>query len=262
MKKLFRLLTEAAAAVLMMTAMTVLSVSAYAEDYEFDVSTAKESTGWQQSFVHYTVLGDPSMKDNFNPTWMTEDSEIIITYESSGEYANYPCELIWQTWGDLAEGVKGTWNKVAPYEFDDTTSKFSYQDVVDAYGVSDFSTVYAICVGDRNNVLKVTGMTITNCDIPSEAESEEEAKETEAAETEAEETEAETAAETTEKVTEAKNETEATTAETLPVPQTEDDEEGGVDATMVILIVVVVVVAAAIVVIIILMIKKAKNRYY
>ncbi|MGN0642889.1 MAG: hypothetical protein ACI4JJ_07060 [Huintestinicola sp.] len=259
MKKLFKLLTSAAAAILMMTAVALMSAAASAEDFEFDVSTAKESTGWQQSFVHYTVLGDPSMKDNFNPTWMTEDSEVVVTYTTSGAYNNYPCELIWQTWGDLAEGVNGTWNKVKPYEFDDTTARFSYADIAASYGTTDFSTVYAICVGDTSNVLKVTGMTITNCDIVVVEETEEVTE----AETEAEEEPAETTAATTEKVTEAKTEkAETTTAATLPVPQTEEDDEGGVNPTMIILIVVVAAVAAAIVVIIVLMIKKAKSRYY
>ncbi|MGN0666125.1 MAG: hypothetical protein ACI4KF_06320 [Huintestinicola sp.] len=254
MKKLLQLAASAAAGFVLAA---VLSVTASAEDYEFDVSDAVESSSWGQSVTHYTCLGDTSLVDNFDPTWMTPESEVIIEFETESDAASSaPCELIWQTWGDRPAEVARDWNKIVPYEYDTTHAVFSYDDIVAKYGTDDFSTVYAINVGDTGEKLKVTSMKITNCDIP-EAPAEEETAAEETAE--AETTAKETTARTTEKVTE--KETEAQTeATTLAVPAYEEEDEGS--STMIILIIVIAVVVAAAVVLVVLILKKAKNKYY
>lgn len=295
MKKILNYLSAAAAAAL---TVMLMAVTVFAQDYEFDVSDAKQSNGsWGQSFVHYTALSGEEYAANFNPTWMTSDSEVIVEYTYEGNPSASPVELIWQTWADGPNGLnpdaKGTWNKIAPYEYTDNTAKFSYSDIVAAFGTDNFDTVYAIDVGDSGVKLTVTAMTITNCNIESaseetEAETEAETEEETEAETEAEteeeteaeteeeteaeteeETEAETEAETekvteaetekkTEKVTEAKETTAKPSAAEIAANAPGDDSI----LPIILIIVAVVVVAVIAVVIIVRMIKNNKGKYY
>lgn len=289
MKKLFKTMSAAAVGIL---SCAILAATAYAEDYTFDVSGASESGGkWGQSFICYTALGNEEYSENFNPMWMTSDSEVIVDYTYTGEANGSPVELIWQTWGDGPvkpnPDVTKDWNKIAPYEYTDTEAKFSFSDIAASYGSDNFDTVYAICVGDTGVNLTVTGMKVTNCNITAPVQTEETAAEAETEaqteeETEAETeeaTEAETEAETQEEdedETEETTETEATTAAETTVKETSATEltrpnaaeiaanapNGDSIAPIIIIIVVVVVVAAAAIVIIIMMIKKNKGKYY
>ena len=278
MKKLFRTMCAAAVGIL---SCAMLAVTAYAEDYTFDVSGASESNGkWGQSFTCYTALGNEEFSENFNPMWMTSDSEVIVDYTYKGEANGSPVELIWQTWDDgPAEpnpDVTKNWNKVTPYEYTDTEAKFSFSDIAASYGSDNFDTVYAICVGDTGVNLTVTGMKVTNCNITAPVQTEEAAAEAETEAQTEEETEAETEAETEETT-----ETEATTTAETTVKETTAKETSATELTrpnaaeiaanapkgdsiapIIIIIVVVVVVAAAAVVIIIMMIKKNKGKYY
>lgn len=217
MKKLFRTMSAAAVGIL---SCAMLAVTAYAEDYTFDVSGASESNGkWGQSFTCYTALGNEEFSENFNPMWMTSDSEVIVDYTYKGEANGSPVELIWQTWDDgPAEpnpDVTKNWNKVTPYEYTDTEAKFSFSDIAASYGSDNFDTVYAICVGDTGVNLTVTGMKVTNCNITAPVQTEEAAAEAETEAQTEEETEAETEAETEE----------ATEAETEAETQEEDTED-------------------------------------
>lgn len=274
MKKLFKTMSAAAVGIL---SCAILAATAYAEDYTFDVSGASESGGkWGQSFICYTALGNEEYSENFNPMWMTSDSEVIVDYTYTGEANGSPVELIWQTWGDGPvkpnPDVTKDWNKIAPYEYTDTEAKFSFSDIAASYGSDNFDTVYAICVGDTGVNLTVTGMKVTNCNITAPVQTEETAAE---AETEAQ-TEEENEAETEETT-----ETEATTAAETTVKETTAEETSATELTrpnaaeiaanapngdsiapIIIIIVVVVVVAAAAIVIIIMMIKKNKGKYY
>ena len=148
MKKLFKTMSAAAVGIL---SCAILAATAYAEDYTFDVSGASESGGkWGQSFICYTALGNEEYSENFNPMWMTSDSEVIVDYTYTGEANGSPVELIWQTWGDGPvkpnPDVTKDWNKIAPYEYTDTEAKFSFSDIAASYGSDNFDTVYAICV--------------------------------------------------------------------------------------------------------------------
>ena len=260
MKKLLKAMSAAAVGVL---SCAVLAVAAYAEDYTFDVSGATETNGqWSQSFSYYTALGSEEFAANFNPMWMTSDSEVIVDYTYTGEANGAPVELIWQTWDDgPAEpnpDVTKNWNKVTPYEYTDTEAKFSFSDIAAKYGSDNFDTVYAICVGDTGVNLTVTGMKVTNCNITAPvqteetaAEAETEAQTVEETEAETEEaTEAETEAETqeedaedeaeieeaaveeeTEAETEETTETEATTAAETTVKETTAEETSATELT-------------------------------
>lgn len=248
MNKFLKIFSAAAAGIISAAAM---SVTVCAEDYEFDLSTAVQSNGsWGQSFIYYTANDlQEEHSGNFDPRWLTEDSEVIMEYTYEGEANNSPVELIWQTWeGPVPQNpdIKGTWNKIAPDEYDETSAEFSFDSIVDAYGTDDFEAVYAICVGDTGVKLTLTSMTITNCEIPSSAaaagEDEEEDAETDVEETSVKETEAA-----------------ATTAATTNIADNAPKENGGSVAAV---IVVVVIAAAAAAVGVITVIKKSKGKYY
>lgn len=253
----------ASAAGLFAAAALTLTVSA--EDYIFDVSEAVQTNGdWGQSFVYYTC-NDGNHEGNFDATWITSDSEVLVEYTYEGErYSKPPVEIIWQTWedGPVAPDpdVNRSWNKVAPYEFDETSAKFSFEDIVASYGTDNFATVYAINVGDTGVKLTVTALTITNCDIPGEiSETEEDAEEETETETETEKvTEKETEAAA---VKETASETEAVTTEATTNIADNAPKEGGSGAVAVTVIIIVIVVAAAAVGVY-FMVKNNKGKYY
>ena len=249
MKKLFKTMSAAAVGIL---SCAILAATAYAEDYTFDVSGASESGGkWGQSFICYTALGNEEYSENFNPMWMTSDSEVIVDYTYTGEANGSPVELIWQTWGDGPvkpnPDVTKDWNKIAPYEYTDTEAKFSFSDIAASYGSDNFDTVYAICVGDTGVNLTVTGMKVTNCNITAPVQTEETAAEAETEAQTEEATEAETEAETQEEdeaeieeaaveeeneaETEETTETEATTAAETTVKETTAEETSATELT-------------------------------
>ncbi len=233
-------------------AAAVIGTGVCAEDYTFDVSAAVESDGnWGQSFKEMTPQGgDINNAENFDPCSMTPDSEIIAEFSIPEDaiVGSAPVELIWQTWDgpfDPDPNVKSEWNKVAAYSYTRDTAKFSYNDIVTAYGTSDFSTVYAICIGDTGSSVLLTSLTVTNIDpdrtyltVREEKENgtfeEYAASETQKAETASEETDAQTEAaaeETAQAATEEMQEevqtveeTEAA-AETAPVETTEPGEQ-------------------------------------
>lgn len=239
MNKLIKRFCTAAAAALCAAA---LSVSVFAEDFEMDVSEAKQSTGsYGQSLLYYTCLGNPDAADNFDPTTMTDDSEVRIEYTLEGDYATgadgyisaSPVQLIWQSWkGGAGNSTEDKWVQIAPYEFDEKSAVFSYDDIAAAYGTEDFSTVYAINVGDTGVKVTVTKMTVTNVRSAS------------------------TAAET--EITESKAiEVTLTSAAIIENAPTETDA-----APIVLGIVVGVAAVVVIVVLVVLTLKKSKRKYY
>lgn len=158
------------AAVALAAAM-LIGTGVYAEDYTFDVSAATDSGGnWGQTFKEMTPQGgDINNANNFDPCCMTEDSVIIAEFEISDDVFVIapPAELIWQTWAGPFEpdpDVKTDWNKISAFEYTKNTAKFAYKDIVDAYGTNDFTTVYALYIGDTGDSIKLTGLTVTNID--------------------------------------------------------------------------------------------------
>lgn len=148
-----------------------LGISVSAESYQFDVSGSKPTEGnWAQAFTEYTPLeGKGENEYHFNPLWMTPQSEIIAEFRYEGETSmegDAPIELIWQTWDGPAEKPEGAknWAKVAPASHTDTTATFTYADIVAAYGTDDFSTVYAVNIGDTGTKLTLLSLTCTNID--------------------------------------------------------------------------------------------------
>lgn len=159
-----KFITKAAAAIsaAVMAASLSAGVSAAVRDFDFDVSNAPVLEPWTSYAIGM---------DHYDPTKITADSQVIVTYtcEYLNENEGAPVELIVQSWSSpdtpMATSTGTVWAKVAPSEYDDSRAVFSYADMAAAYGTTDFSGVDALCIGatDRANVT-VGSCTITNCD--------------------------------------------------------------------------------------------------
>lgn len=160
-------------AVLVFVCSVFLAVSVSAQEYEFDVSSAVQSNGkWGQSFREDTPEQDnPNFIYNFDPLTLTKNSRIIAEYKLEGEAKadESPVELIWQTWDNGPQtpnpDVKDQWNKVLPFSYSNTSAVFAYEDIVEAFGTDDFSTVYAVHIGDAGVKLTLTKLTATELDF-------------------------------------------------------------------------------------------------
>lgn len=160
-------------AVLAVCAMTVCTVSAFAEgnsskieteDVEVNVSGASAADNWGQSLS--------IEQSTFNAKYLTENSKIIITYEctdvNESAGSEYPAEIIFQSWDNTtspnADTDGNVWAKIAPAEFDDTTATYNYESIAEAYGTDDFSQVMTIHVGATDKAkVTCTSMKVTNC---------------------------------------------------------------------------------------------------
>jgi len=128
--------------------------------------------GGGYSFVTYTRLdGERKDKHSFDPNWITENSYILLSYETEGEYEGCPASLLFQTWtGELVDSTEDKTIEMIPLEYDDTHAVYDYKSMLETWGNDDFSTVYSISVSDKGeNNLFVSSMTITNVDIPTES---------------------------------------------------------------------------------------------
>ena len=235
MKKIIKIAMAALTACMAAVVMAV-TVSAEVKDVELSVVRAKMAPAWGQSITY--------SGDEFGITNLTEDSEILIEYETEEgampDNGYHPVEIILQNY--LVEPQ--IWGQISPTEFDETTAKFSYAELVEFYadygGKEDFTDVNNVCFGATMVGAKVTKVTITNVDVP---------------EVTTTTTAATTEATTTEAVTEAT--TEATTAATTAAPAAEK-ESGGIPIVLIVVITVVVAVAVVVTLIII----KSKRRFY
>lgn len=234
MKKILK--TVLSAAILCLTAVIMsVCVSAETEDVELPTTIAKSSNGtWGQSITF--------QKTSFDCSRFTPDTVINVEFELDGEWTGNgaPVELILQNFSTADPQI---WAKVEPFEYDETTASFQYEDMVAAYGSDDFSGVDNMCLGDCGIVMKATKFVVTNCEKV-------EITTTEATTTEAV-TESTTAAETT---------AAETTAETAAAETEAPSESGGGSIPIIPIVIITVVVAVAIVVVIIIV--KNKRRFY
>lgn len=160
-RSLLRKITAAVSAAALTLSLSA-GVSAAVKDYDFDVSNAPVLEPWASYAIGM---------DHYDPTKITADSQVIVTY--SCEYTSEgrttaPVELIVQSWSfpdtPMANSTGSVWAKVAPVEYDDEHAVFNYEDMVAAYGTSDFEKVDALCIGATNDVnLTLSSCTITNC---------------------------------------------------------------------------------------------------
>lgn len=215
------------------TAITVsLCACAETEDVEVSTSIAKTTNGeWGQSVTYPPNL--------FDCTRMTADTIVKVEFELEEEWtgSGAPVELVLQNYSVTPQ----IWAKVEPFECDETTASFRYEDMVTRYGSDDFSGVGNLCIGDCGIVMKVTKVTVTNCTVIVTTTTE--ATTTTAAETSAEETTTQAPAETTEVA--------VTTAAS---------SDGGGQIPLIPIIIGAVVVA--IVVVVIIIIRKNRKDFY
>lgn len=235
MKKIFKIAMAAITACIAAVLMAV-TVSAEVKDVELSTTRAKMCLTWGQS-ITYTY-------EEMKVAYFTEDTEIFIEYETEDgampDNGYHPVELIFQNY--VADPQ--IWCQIAPAEYDETSAKFTYADMVSTYadrgGAEDLSDVNNVCFGATMVGAKVTKVTITNVEIP--------------------EVTTTTTAATTEAVTEpaAVETTEATTAATTAAAPAEGESGGGVP--IVLIVIITVVVAAAVVVTLVIL--KNKKRFY
>ena len=158
----------AAAATAFAVFMAGSSVSAAVFDYEYDMSKSRWTYGGGYSFVTYTRLdGERKDRHGLDPTWITEDSEIIISYQTEGDYDGCPASLIFQTWtGDLVDSEVEQTTSITPVSYTDTEAVYTYDSFMQEWGL-DTKYIYSISVSDvGTNKLFVDSMMITNLDIP------------------------------------------------------------------------------------------------
>lgn len=159
-----KLIGLAASAVI---AVSSFCISAFADDFSFDMQKAKPTYGGGQAYMTFTRLDNEKRdKNNFNPLWITEDSQIEIEYTTEGDYEETPIYFVFQSWtGEIVSSQKDKWVLIAPTTFDDTKAVWDYETIINTYG-SNFSDVYAFVVTDGGeNALTVSSITITNIKI-------------------------------------------------------------------------------------------------
>jgi hypothetical protein len=165
MKKFTKCLLGAVTAV---SVMVMNGVTVFADDFEFDMSKAKQSQGGGKAYTEYTRLDNETRhQNNFDPTWITEDSAFEVEYTYEGSFDEFPMYLILQSWqGDKVDSQEDKWVKIEPTEFDDTHAVWSYDTFSEAWESSDFSNVYALLIEDNNVQLTLSSFTVTNVDVP------------------------------------------------------------------------------------------------
>lgn len=230
MKKILK--TAAAAAVTFLTALVMtVCVSAETEDVELSTTMAKTSNGsWGQSVTY--------LKDQFDCGNITPDSVVNVEFEIDGEWTGTgaPLELILQNYSTADPQI---WAKVEPIELTENSAVFDYENMTLKYGSEDLSTVDALHIGDCGIALKVTKITVTNCNVPEVVTT----TTTEATTTTAEETTTAAA--------------ETTTAATTAAPE-KAESGGGIP----IIPIVIATVVVAVIVVTVIIVKKSKNRFY
>ncbi len=116
-------------------------------DIEMPVDNAKKTDGHYGASVIFA-------QTELNAARFTEDTEIKIEFELYGDLpANEPpVELVLQNYTD----DPAIWAKVRPFEYDNNSATFSYNDMVFSYGNTDLSTVDSIIINDCGTEVKVT----------------------------------------------------------------------------------------------------------
>lgn len=229
-----KILKTMLSAVIVCITAVVVSICAYAEteDVELRILLSKTTNGaWGQSLTFD--------KNAFDWSRITPDSVITVEFELEGEWngSGAPIELVFQNYSTADPPI---WAKIPPFECDETSASFRYDEMEAAYGSGDFSTVDAVHVGDCGIVMKATKFTITNCSVV-------EVTTTETT------TEATTEATTAEAVTEA-----STTAATTAAANNNNSESDGIPLIPIVIAAVVV----AVIVVVIIIIRKSRKDFY
>lgn len=232
MRKILKAMLSAV--IVCVTAVTV-SLCAYAEteDVELPVTTAKTTNGaWGQSLTY-----PPNI---FDCTRMTPDTIVKVEFELDGEWTGNgaPVELVLQNYSVDPQ----IWAKTEPFEYDETSASFKYEDMVAVYGSDDFSGIGNLCLGDCGIVMKATKFTVTNCTVI--------------------EITTTTEATTTTAATEASEETTQAPAETTSAAATTAASSGSDGGQIPLIPIIIGAVVIAVIVVVIIIIKKNKKDFY
>lgn len=229
MKKILKTAVTAAVAFLTAAVMAVCA-SAETEDVELNTSLAKMTAGsWQQSVTY--------AKNQFDCDRITPDSIMYVEFELDGEWtgSGAPIELIFQNYSTADPQI---WAKIPPFEVTENSASFRYEEMQIMYGSEDFSTVDAMHIGDCDIPMKVTKLTITNCNVVEKVTT----TTTEATTT--------TAAETT------------TVAETTTAAATTTAASSSSGGKIPLIPIVIAAVVVAVIVVVIIIVLKSKRRFY
>ena len=113
------------------------------------------SSGWGQAVTLTTIKNDNGVLD---PAIITPGTIFVVDFTATDtneeDDTEAPLELILQSWSGGE-----SWAKVAPYSCSDSQALFSYDDMVAAYGDSNFEeTLDNLLVGDCDCNLTVIGV--------------------------------------------------------------------------------------------------------
>lgn len=145
------------------------AASAYAQgDITLDCTNAVRSEDWSQS-IEFRYDNDA-----FDASRMTADSIVRVEYElieekDSKDPTGYPVELIFQSWSNPEYSQKvdangAVWGKIAPSSVGEGYEEFTFADIAQGYGTSNFEKVDNMLFGSTNDaVIRITGCTVTNC---------------------------------------------------------------------------------------------------
>lgn len=164
MKKIFASIFLSAA-VLVSGALSIAASATNVKDVKIDCKDAKKASTWGKS------LSVP--KDTFNIARITEDTQIIVTFEyedptQAESAATSPVGLALQSFSDpdnaLADEKGSVWAEVKPTTYDESSAIFYYQDILRAYTSKDFGKIdYLHIIAPSTAVIKCTSVTITDC---------------------------------------------------------------------------------------------------
>lgn len=155
-------LLKAGAAALAVLALSFFSSKVSAEDVDFTFDIV-EVEPWQSVSIPL---------DHYDATKITPESEVLVEFtyyqveDEDGEEVDpdeCPINLIVQSWSNAdspkTSSTGGLWEKVVPYEWDATHAKFSYADMVEAFGTSDFTNLDAFNISATGHAM----ITPTSC---------------------------------------------------------------------------------------------------
>ncbi len=152
-KRITKCLSAVLAAGMLAVNCFTASAASKLETVELDVSQAKVVEKLGQSIkIDF---------ETFDATRLTDKSEIIFEIEvqddidttSEEDNLKYPCSLVIQSWeyaGKKQEGIKNAdqdgniWTIIYPNEYKDNVATFTYNQIVEAYGSTDFNLLDAL----------------------------------------------------------------------------------------------------------------------
>lgn len=167
MKNMLKKIVGGLAAVTM--AITTLGTSVFADDIKANLDRARETfgTGATALTMYTSLTGEKRDVNNFNFTWFTDESEIIVECTPKDAYEGTPIVISMQTWtGDKVESTASETLKIEPTSFEGNTAIWTVDTIKESWPY-DFSWIYALNFDDVEGCgIILEKVTFTNLDIP------------------------------------------------------------------------------------------------